>query len=158
METQRNTEVLLKRYSDIPNPHPLRSPEPFLGLEGVFAGIPSLKLTAIALENGWQRKTIVSFWGPASFCRRYVVSFRECIPLPHHRKGRSSSKPSWKFWKQSGAPEGSFKVFFIGFLGDRNIFTGGMFAITSINFTCLETYVLLVPTFAIHQHWAIVWR
>ena len=61
METQRNTEVLLKRYSDIPIPHPLRSSEPFLGLVGNFAGIPSLKLAAIALENGWQRKTIVSF-------------------------------------------------------------------------------------------------
>lgn len=98
VETQRNTEVLLKRYSDIPIPHPSRSPELFLGFSGIFCWY-TLPETNSNRTWKWMAKEDACFLlGPGFLLQ--VLSFRECIPLPHHRKGKSSSKPSWNFWNK----------------------------------------------------------
>lgn len=98
VETQRNTEVLLKRYSDIPIPHPSRSPELFLGFSGIFCWY-TLPETHSNRTWKWMAKEDACFLlGPGFLLQ--VLSFRECIPLPHHRKGKSSSKSSWNFWNK----------------------------------------------------------
>ena len=121
VETQRNTEVLLKRYCDIPIPHPLRSPEPFLGLVGIFTGIPSLKLTAIALGKG---RRLFPFGARLPFAGAILVSGSAF--LSHTIEKESHLLNLLGFFEKSWALEDSFKVFCIGCVGDPNIFAGGI--------------------------------